>query len=204
MSTLDFQGDGKGKPSTKRCSGGPWKTGRFPQRPIPLGFPTLFHPRQRGIKYHRGERMSIREKVWDASKWQFMKAHLGYTDEEMKVFRGNPRNEDVLSKAPALLGKTIVLKVVESHGCNSQHKVGDKFYFDGAGNLLTKRCPKKVCVYALSAAASMVFASNELFYAGVDPNAMRFKRAACFDVGVQCGGWGRIVLELSVQDRSEA
>jgi uncharacterized repeat protein (TIGR04076 family) len=141
--------------------------------------------------------MSIREKVWDASKWKLIKAHLGYTDEEMKAFRENPRNEDVLSKAPALL-------VVESHGCNSQHKVGDKFYFDGAGNLLTRRCPKKVCIYALSAAASMIFASNELFYAGVNPNEMRFKRAACFDVGVQCGGWGRIVLELGVQDRSEA
>jgi len=86
---------------------------------------------------------------------------------------------------------------------NSQHKVGDKFYFDGAGNLLTKRCPEKVCIYALNAATSMIFASNELFYAGVDPNEMRFRRAACFDVGVQCGGWGRIVLELSVKDRKK-
>jgi uncharacterized repeat protein (TIGR04076 family) len=133
-----------------------------------------------------------------------MKHHLGYTDEEMQVFQENPRNEDVLSKAPALLDKMIVLEVVASHGCNSQHKVGDKFTFDGAGNLLTERCPKKICVYALNAATMMVFASNELFYAGVDPNDMRFKRAACFDVGVQCGGWGRIALELSVQDRKDA
>jgi len=145
--------------------------------------------------------MSIRDKAWDMLKWKLMKSHLGYSDEEMKIFRENPRNEDVLSKAPELLSKTIVLTVVESHGCNSQHKVGDKLYFDGAGNLLTKRCPKKVCIYALSAATSMIFASNELFYAGVDPNEIRFNRAACFDVGVQCGGWGRIVLELSVQDR---
>lgn len=145
--------------------------------------------------------MSIRDKAWDTFKWKLMKSHLGYTDEEMKIFRENPRNEDVLSKAPALLDKTIVLEVVESHGCNSQHKVGDKICFDGAGNLLTKRSPKKVCIYALSAATSMIFASNELFYAGIDPNEMRFRRAACFDVGVQCGGWGRIVLELSVRDR---
>ncbi|PWB66142.1 MAG: hypothetical protein C3F14_04565 [Deltaproteobacteria bacterium] len=143
----------------------------------------------------------MRNGLWNAAKWKLMKAHLGYNDEEMKVFRENPRNEDVLSKAPALLNKTIVLTVVESHGCNSQHKVGDKFTFDGAGNLLTKLCPGKICIYALNAAAGMIFASNELFYAGVDPNDMRFKRAACFDVGVQCGGWGRIVLELSVQDR---
>jgi len=145
--------------------------------------------------------MGIKDSAWNIVKWKVAQSHLGYTDEEMKAFRGNPRNEDVLSKAPALLDKTIVIEVVESQGCNSQHQVGDKFYFDGAGNLLTKRCPKKVCIYALSAATSMIFASNELLYAGVDPNEMRFKRAACFDVGVQCGGWGRVVLELSVRDR---
>lgn len=148
--------------------------------------------------------MSIRDHLWNAAKWKVMKDHLGYTDEEMKAFRENPRNEDVLSKAPALLDKRIVLEVVASQGCNSRHKVGDKLYFDGAGNLLTNRGPKKICIYALNAATSMIFASNELFYAGVDPNDMRFKRAACFDVGVQCGGWGRIVLELSVQDRKNA
>jgi uncharacterized repeat protein (TIGR04076 family) len=148
--------------------------------------------------------MSIRNRAWNAVQWKVMQDRLGYTDEEMKVFRENPRNAAVLSKAPELLDKTIVLEVVASHGCNSQHKVGDRFHFDGAGNLLTERCPKKVCLYALQAATSLVFASNELFYAGVDPNDMRFKRAACFDVGVQCGGWGRIVLELRVIDRQDA
>ncbi len=146
--------------------------------------------------------MGIRDKAWDLIKWRVMKERLGYTDEEMKIFRDNPRNEDVISKAPDLLNKTIVVEVVAVHGCNSQHRIGDKFYFDGAGNLLTKQCPKKICVYALSASASMIFTAGELFLAGVDPNHMRFRRAGCFDVGVQCGGWGRIVLELSVKDRS--
>ncbi len=148
--------------------------------------------------------MSLRDTAWSIVKWKVMKNHLGYTDEEMKIFRENPRNEDVLKKAPDLMNKTIVLEVVDSHGCSSQHKPGDKFYFDGAGNLLTKKSPDKICIYALQAATGLIFASNELFYAGVDPNEMRFKRAACFDVGVQCGGWGRIVLELSVKDRKEA
>ena len=147
--------------------------------------------------------MGIRDAAWNAVKWKVMKSHLGYTDEEMKAFRENPRNEDVLAKAPALLDKTVVLEVVASHGCNSGHKAGDKLYFDGAGNLLTQRCPKKVCIYALNAATGMIYASSELFYAGVDPNEMRFRRAACLDVGVQCGGWGRVVLELSVEDRKK-
>jgi uncharacterized repeat protein (TIGR04076 family) len=92
---------------------------------------------------------------------------------------------------------------VESKGCNSQHKVGDKFYFDGAGNLITKMNPEKICIYALNSMASPIFVANELFYAGVDPNEMRFKRASCFDVGVQCGGWGQIVMEIRVEDRKK-
>lgn len=141
--------------------------------------------------------MKVNESVWD-----FFQKHVGYTDEEMKEFRGNPRNEDVLSKGPALMNKTIVVEVVKSHGCNSQHKEGDKFYFDGAGNLITKLCPKRICIYALSSMATAIFASNELFYAGVDPNEMRFNRLGCFDVGVRCGGWGNIVMEIRVEDRN--
>ncbi len=137
----------------------------------------------------------------DETTWNFMQKRLGYTDEEMKEFRENPRNENVLFKAPALMKKTIVVEVVESQGCNSQHKAGEKFYFDGAGNLITKLCPKRICIYALSSVSKLIFASNELFYAGVDPNEMLFKRAGCFDVGVQCGGWGHIVMEIRLEDR---
>ncbi len=142
--------------------------------------------------------MEINEEVFN-----FFQERLGYTDEEMKLFKENPRNIEVLLEAIPLMNKTIIAEVVESHGCNSQHKIGDKFIFDGAGNLITKMCPKRMCIYALSSIAPLVFASNELFYAGVDPNEMRFKRTGCFDVGVRCGGWGRIVMELRVEDRKK-
>ena len=55
--------------------------------------------------------MGIRDVAWKAMKWTFMKRHLGYTNEEMELFRSNPRNDDVLSKAPGLLSKTIVIEV---------------------------------------------------------------------------------------------
>ena len=129
-----------------------------------------------------------------------MQRRLGYTDEEAQKFREEPRNAAVLSKAKELMNKRIVLEVVESRGCNSGHKVGDKIYFDGAGNILTKMCPERVCGYSLSSALLMVYAANEMIHAGVDPNTMRFKRSGCFDVGLECGGWGRIVLELSVEE----
>jgi uncharacterized repeat protein (TIGR04076 family) len=142
--------------------------------------------------------MEINEEVLN-----FFQERLGYTNEEIRLFKENPRNIDVLIKAIALMNKTIIAEVVESHGCNSLHKVGDKFIFDGAGNLITKLCPKRICIYALGSIAPLVFASNELLYAGVDPNEMRFKRTGCFDVGVRCGGWGRIVMELRLEDRKK-
>jgi len=137
----------------------------------------------------------------DENVWKFMQQHLGYSEEEMELFRSNPKNEDILSKAPALMRKTCIAEVVDSHGCNSQHRVGDKFYFDGAGNLMTKLNPKRICIYALATLATPIYVANELFYAGVDPNEMRFNRVGCFDVGVRCGGWGRIVLEVRMEDR---
>jgi uncharacterized repeat protein (TIGR04076 family) len=136
----------------------------------------------------------------DERTQKILKRHLGYSEEEMADFINDTRNVEVVNKARELSNKQIVLEVVESKGCNSKHKIGDRFYFDSFGNLLTEKCPRKVCGYSLNAALMMVFAANEMLFAGVDPNQIRFKRAGCFDVGLECGGWGRIVLELKIED----
>ncbi len=148
--------------------------------------------------------MNLRNTAWQLIKWKFMQRRLGYSDEEMKMFRANPRNERIMAKIPEFLGKRIVAEVIESRGCNSRHQVGDRFVFDGAGNLLTEECPKNVCIFALHAMTPQVFAAGELIVAGADPNGMRFNRVACFDVGVECGGWGHVVMEVRVEDAKGA
>ncbi|WP_455464990.1 hypothetical protein [Candidatus Hodarchaeum mangrovi] len=130
-----------------------------------------------------------------------IKVHFNYTDEEFKEFINNSRNQDVLSKVTELLNKTMVIEVIEAKGCNSQHKKGDKLYLDGSGNLLTKLCPKKICVYALGQIDRLVYAAHELIYAGIDPNEMRFKRVSCLDIGLECGGWGNVLMEFSMVER---
>jgi hypothetical protein len=40
----------------------------------------------------------------------------------------------------------------------------------------------------------------ELLLSGVDPNEMKFNRTNCVDVGLECGGWGRVVVELKAED----
>jgi uncharacterized repeat protein (TIGR04076 family) len=134
--------------------------------------------------------------------WRLVQKHLGYTDEEMLIFRADPRNEDTISKTVPMLAKTFVAEVVESHGCDSGHKVGDKLYFDGRGiSLLTRLGPSRICIFALHSIALAMPAVAELFYAGIDPNQMRFRRFGCPDVGIQCGGWGHIVMEIRMEDR---
>jgi uncharacterized repeat protein (TIGR04076 family) len=135
--------------------------------------------------------------------WEVLQKKLGYSDQEMEKFRADPRNADVVAKTPELMNQTIVLTFTHSQGCASGHRAGDKLYFDSAGNLLTKRSPSRVCIHALSAASPLIYAANELMLAGTDPNAMRFKHAGCSDVGLECGGWGKVVMELSVVDRRQ-
>jgi uncharacterized repeat protein (TIGR04076 family) len=140
----------------------------------------------------------------DESVWKFYQDLLGYSDEELKKFKENPSNEDVISKVPDLMNRTIIFEVVASHGCASQHIKGDKFFFDGSGNLITKLSPKRICISALTSMAPLIAAANELCYAGLDSNELRFKRTACHDVGLQCGGWGNVAFEIKVEKRKGA
>ncbi len=135
---------------------------------------------------------------------EMMKAHLGYDDEEAELFGQEPRNAKVLALAGEMKQKTIVFEVVKSSGCNSHHKVGDRFYFSGDGNLLTNLAPSKMCAFIVPNMTQMIFAIQELWYAGVDPNQLCFKHASCFDVGVKCGGWGKVIVEAKVMSREEA
>ncbi len=140
--------------------------------------------------------MTINQNTWD-----FWQSHLGYTDEEAQLFRENPRNEDVLAAMAVMSTKTIIIEVIKSHGCLAKHTVGTQFILDGGGYIITKRNPERICPFIFGAIAPMLCTAQELFYAGLDPNEMRFKTFSCPDVGIQCGGWGNIVMEMRVIDR---
>ncbi|MHA1884285.1 MAG: hypothetical protein ACXAAI_12765 [Promethearchaeota archaeon] len=130
-----------------------------------------------------------------------IKKNLGYSDEDLKIFMENPKNIKILQKAPNLVNKTIQIEVIASHGCNSQHLVGDKFYFDAFGNLITKLNPKRICISALVAMDKLISGANALMFAGQDPNEMLFNKAGCSDIGLKCGGWGTIAMEIKVINR---
>jgi uncharacterized repeat protein (TIGR04076 family) len=135
--------------------------------------------------------------------WKIVQSHLGYNDEEMELFKKNPKTGGIVSKIPKLMNMDFVFEVVQSHGCGSQHKVGDKIYFDGLGCLIPELSPKRICAFAVSSMSQLIWTAQELVYAGVDPNQMRLNKVCCIDVGVKCGGLGNVVFAFNAEKKKQ-
>jgi uncharacterized repeat protein (TIGR04076 family) len=128
---------------------------------------------------------------------------VGYAESDLGKFRDNdPRVRNMEKAASSTAKYSIEAEVVESRHCNAGYKVGDKFVLDADGNFITKLCPKKMCVYAVSQLAVPVALINERFSEDLDPNEFHFMRQVrCLDVGVDCSGYGGIRLKVSVVPR---
>ncbi len=73
---------------------------------------------------------------------------------------------------------------------------------DDVVNLICKLCPSRMCLYVVSEHRPLVIrCQRAALAAGVNPNEIRLS-GACGD-GLHCGGWGRVVMEVSTVDRSD-
>ena len=73
--------------------------------------------------------------------WKAFQKHLRYTDEELDVFKADSKRSAAAKKlfSPAILKKDLIVEVVESHGCSTGLKPGDKLFFgDTAAALMEK------------------------------------------------------------------
>ncbi|OGL18798.1 MAG: hypothetical protein A3K12_01145 [Candidatus Rokubacteria bacterium RIFCSPLOWO2_12_FULL_71_19] len=134
-----------------------------------------------------------------ADLWKRFQAHMGYTDAEMAVFRSDPLKVKMVTESPEFVKSRIVAEVIESHGCHTHHTVGQKFVMDGNGQMITRECPEKMCIFALAALESPVNQIYERFIAHSDPNNERTMVVQCSDVGLDKGGWGKILMKVSVE-----
>lgn len=130
---------------------------------------------------------------------------VGYTSNQLEVFHaGGHRVRHVRRLAQAAAAYSINAEVVSSRHCNSGHTVGQTFTLDADGNLIAKLCPKKICVYLISQLAIPVALINERLSEGLEPNAFHFMRyVRCPDVGVECYGYGEVMLKVQVVPRSK-
>lgn len=130
-------------------------------------------------------------------------ARIGYSEAERQAFleEGHRiRHVERLAKAAPLY--SIVAEVVEAKHCNSGHAKGDRIVLDIDGNLVTKLCPKRLCVYLVSQLSIPVALINERLSEGHDPNQFHFMRyIRCPDTGVNCLGYGEVLVRVGVLPR---
>jgi uncharacterized repeat protein (TIGR04076 family) len=128
---------------------------------------------------------------------------VGFSDADLEHFTyGDPRTRLLERIAKPASQYSIEAKVVRARHCNSGHKVGDRFILDVDGNFITRLCPKRMCVYVVAQLAIPVALINERISEGLEPNGFHFmKQVRCSDVGVECGGYGEIALQVEVIPR---
>jgi len=125
-----------------------------------------------------------------------IKKRLGLTDQEFSLIEQQPRFQRLFDNALEASKYRLVAEVVESKGCHSGHTVGQKLMFDSTGNLLTRLSPDRVCAFLMPNLTVLINAFFENLMNGRNPNEVIFNRTGCFDVGVACGGWGHVVVEM--------
>ena len=130
---------------------------------------------------------------------------LNYSDSEVKLLEeGGHRIRHLKRLAKAAPLYSIEAEVVKSRHCNSGHETGQKFILDVDGNFITKLCPKRLCVYLISQLTLPVAMINERLSEGQEPGDFHFMRyVRCLDVGVECLGFGEVMMKVNVVPRSK-
>jgi uncharacterized repeat protein (TIGR04076 family) len=131
--------------------------------------------------------------------WQRFQKHMEYTDEEMEIFKSDPVKVKMVTQTPEFVKCRVVAEVIESHGCHAKHQVGDRFVMTPGGQLLEEECPKNMCLPALAEISKFLPAISERLVNRSDPDFERVDIVQCPDIGLDKGGWGKILMKVYVE-----
>jgi len=128
-----------------------------------------------------------------------LQEHMEFTDEEMELFKSDPYKVKMVTETPEFIKCRVVAEVIESQGCHTKHKVGDKFVLTPGGSILTDQCPKEICVHAMTAVGRIIPVISERLVSKSDPNFEMTNIVQCSDIGLDKGGWGKILMKIYVE-----
>jgi len=131
--------------------------------------------------------------------WKRFQKHMGYTDAELEVFRSDPAKVKMVTGTSDFVKCRVIAEVIESHGCHAGHRVGDRFVMTAGGQLIAEQCPKKVCMFALGPVSHALPGIFERLVSNSDPTFGRSNIVQCTDVGLDKGGWGKILMKVFVE-----
>ncbi len=144
--------------------------------------------------------MAENEQV-DEAVWPIIEERLGFTDEELRLFRNLPTNHKMLTtKAMTnIVNTNVVFEVVASRACNTRHKVGEKIYFNAERGMLAHKGPEYICPFLMPVMTRVMHMIQDRIWEGLDdplPSVVRI--GGCDDIGVECGGVGKVLLEVKI------
>ncbi|MCG8635123.1 MAG: hypothetical protein MI863_14920 [Desulfobacterales bacterium] len=127
----------------------------------------------------------------------------GFSDSEMARFMKQPRTRKILGRLEAIGRIAVIFEVSRSHGCVAGHKAGDFYLFPNGGAMDLKNSTPRLCPFLMPPMTRMMWILQERVWEGLDPLPL-YAAGHCDDVGLDCNGWGRVIIEARIMTPEEA
>jgi len=134
--------------------------------------------------------------------WQSVQSIMGYSDKEMEIFQNQPRTKKIVSRFENLIKVPVIIEVKKSHGCIAGHKIGDFYIFPRGGFMDTKNSSPQLCPFLMPPMTRIMWILQERVWEGLEPLPL-YAAGQCDDVGLDCNGWGRVVVEARIMKSAE-
>ena len=92
--------------------------------------------------------------------------------------------------------KSELQEVVQSRGCALHLKAGDKLVITSDGLVLADESTAPLCLWALAPLVPWNYMVYDRLIEGQDPCEFGLDRIKCLDVGLECGGWGEVLMKV--------
>ncbi len=126
-----------------------------------------------------------------------------YTDEQMEALKNSPEMEHqrrMLKGFWANPQAKMVAEVVEVENCAAGHKPGDKYVIRADGIVNKEESPESLCLGALAPLYSFLHVAYERIAEQMEDLSPRgITHANCNDCGLAGGGFGRILMRVTVE-----
>ena len=130
--------------------------------------------------------------------WKKNQKVFGFTDAEMEEVKRSPKRSKIIKASPVMVRKRIIAEVIEAKNCIA-HKRGDRYVVRANGILIKEESADNLCMSALAALLPFFYMAYDRIASGQDPNEMVVDHVGCFDTGVECGGFGKIMMKITVE-----
>ncbi len=126
----------------------------------------------------------------------------GYSDQEMTRFMKQPRTPKILGKLDAIGQTSVIFEVKQSQGCVAGQKEGDYYLFPNGSVMDLKNSTPHLCPFLMPPMTRMMWILQERVWEGLAPLPL-YATGQCDDVGLDCDGWGRVIIEARIMTPEE-